>query len=275
MPKALGLVETRGLVAAIEAADAMIKAANVTIIGRERTDPALITIKIVGDVAAVKSAVDAGAAAAGRVGEVVSIHIIPQPDSQMSIIIPEISDSYNPEHSPPPKEEKKKPSEKNRAAEPQKKRDEESAPQSITQLEKKIKDEVEETKLESSSPKNEIEIPTGEEIIEQIDKIKESINKKNKEDALPGEEENSPSLFPNQNSTISRLRKEAIEEDDESVDLQYDTEEYEDLAEKNLEELTVHELRRLARLYKDFPIQGREISKANKKELIDFFNSIK
>ena len=92
MPKALGLIETRGLVAAIEAADAMVKAANVKIVGKEQTSPALITIKIVGDVAAVKSAVDAGAAAAQKVGELVSIHVIPQPDAQMLFLFPELRD---------------------------------------------------------------------------------------------------------------------------------------------------------------------------------------
>src|SRR5664279_3847971 len=96
MPKALGLIETRGLVAAIEAADAMVKAANVKIVGKEQTNPALITIKIVGDVAAVKSAVDAGAAAAQKVGEVVSVHVIPQPDEQMLILFPEIADEDTP-----------------------------------------------------------------------------------------------------------------------------------------------------------------------------------
>jgi len=90
MSTALGLVETRGLVAAIEAADAMVKAANVKLIGKEVTKAALITIKVTGDVAAVKSAVDAGAAAANRVGEVVSTHVIPQPDEQIVAIIPEI-----------------------------------------------------------------------------------------------------------------------------------------------------------------------------------------
>src|SRR5664279_3140876 len=96
MPKALGLIETRGLVAAIEAADAMVKAANVKIVGKEQTNPALITIKIVGDVAAVKSAVDAGAAAAQKVGEVVSVHVIPQPDSQMISLFPELWDDDSP-----------------------------------------------------------------------------------------------------------------------------------------------------------------------------------
>ena len=79
MNYALGLVETRGLVGAIEAADAMVKTANVTLLGKEGTDPALITIKIVGETAAVRAAVDAGAAAAQKVGELVSKHVIPRP----------------------------------------------------------------------------------------------------------------------------------------------------------------------------------------------------
>ena len=91
MSTALGLVETRGLVAAIEAADAMVKASNVKLIGKEVTSAALVTIKVTGDVAAVKSAVDAGAAAASRVGELFSTHVIPQPDKQIVVIIPEIS----------------------------------------------------------------------------------------------------------------------------------------------------------------------------------------
>jgi len=80
--RALGLLETRGLVAALEAADAMLKAANVICVGKEVTDAAMVTIKIVGEVGAVKAAVDAGSAAARRVGEVVSTHIIPRPDEQ-------------------------------------------------------------------------------------------------------------------------------------------------------------------------------------------------
>lgn len=76
---ALGLIETKGLVGAIEAADAMVKAANVRLIGKERVDAALITVKVVGETAAVRSAVDAGAAAAKRVGELISSHVIPRP----------------------------------------------------------------------------------------------------------------------------------------------------------------------------------------------------
>ena len=84
---ALGLIETRELVGAIEAADAATKAADVRLIGRERADAGLVTVKIKGDVAAVRAAVDAGAAAAQRVGELVSAHVIPRPDDELEILI--------------------------------------------------------------------------------------------------------------------------------------------------------------------------------------------
>lgn len=80
---ALGLVETQGLIAGIEACDAMLKAANVRLVGMEQTVPALITIKVVGETAAVQAAVDAGAAAAERVGKIVSKHIIPRPSDDV------------------------------------------------------------------------------------------------------------------------------------------------------------------------------------------------
>jgi microcompartment protein CcmL/EutN len=84
--RALGLVETRGLVAALEAADAMLKAANVICVGKEVTDAAMVTIKVVGEVGAVKAAVEAGSAAARRVGELVSTHIIPRLDEQSELV---------------------------------------------------------------------------------------------------------------------------------------------------------------------------------------------
>jgi len=84
---ALGLVETRGLIAAIEAADAMMKSSEVQLVGKDRADAGLITIKVVGDVAAVRSAVDAGSAAATRVGQLVSAHVIPRPADELEIII--------------------------------------------------------------------------------------------------------------------------------------------------------------------------------------------
>ena len=85
---ALGMIETRGLVGAIEAADAMVKAANVTLIGREQVGSGLVTVMVRGDVGAVKAATDAGASAAERVGELVSIHVIPRPHSDVESILP-------------------------------------------------------------------------------------------------------------------------------------------------------------------------------------------
>jgi len=85
---ALGMVETHGLVAAIEAADAMVKAANVLLIGSEYVGGGYVTVMVRGDVGAVKAATDAGAAAAKRVGEVVSVHVIPRPHVDVEMILP-------------------------------------------------------------------------------------------------------------------------------------------------------------------------------------------
>jgi microcompartment protein CcmL/EutN len=85
---ALGMVETRGLVGANEAADAMVKAANVSLVGYEKIGSGLVTVMVRGDVGAVKAATDAGAAAAKAVGEVVSIHVIPRPHMDTEKIIP-------------------------------------------------------------------------------------------------------------------------------------------------------------------------------------------
>ncbi len=81
---AIGMIETKGYVAALAAADAMVKAANVTIVSREQVGDGLVAITIVGDVGAVKAATDAGSEAAGQVGELVSVHVIPRPHSELS-----------------------------------------------------------------------------------------------------------------------------------------------------------------------------------------------
>ena len=88
MTDAVGMIETRGLVGAVEAADAMVKAANVTLIGREQVGSGLVTVMVRGDVGAVKAATDAGAAAASRVGELVSVHVIPRPHEEVEMILP-------------------------------------------------------------------------------------------------------------------------------------------------------------------------------------------
>ena len=86
--EALGMVETRGLVAAIEAADAMTKAANVTLVGTEKIGSGLVTVMVRGDVGAVKSAVESGAASASRLGELVATHVIPRPNTDVEKILP-------------------------------------------------------------------------------------------------------------------------------------------------------------------------------------------
>ena len=86
--EALGLVETRGLVGSIEAADAMVKAANVQLIGYEKIGGGYVTVMVRGDVGAVKAATDAGAEAAARVGEVVSVHVIPRPHADVESVLP-------------------------------------------------------------------------------------------------------------------------------------------------------------------------------------------
>ncbi|MFR5047243.1 MAG: BMC domain-containing protein [Faecalispora sporosphaeroides] len=86
--EALGMIETKGLVGAIEAADVMVKAANVVLIGYEKIGSGLVTVMVRGDVGAVKASVDAGVAAADAVGEVVSRHVIPRPHSDTEKILP-------------------------------------------------------------------------------------------------------------------------------------------------------------------------------------------
>ena len=86
--EALGMVETKGLVGAIEAADAMCKAANVTLVGTEKIGSGLVTVMVRGDVGAVKAAVEAGTSAASKLGELVATHVIPRPHSDVEKILP-------------------------------------------------------------------------------------------------------------------------------------------------------------------------------------------
>lgn len=220
--KALGMVETKGLIASIEAADAMVKAANVTLVGKERAQAGLITIMVIGETAAVKSAVDAGAVAAQRVGELVSTHVIPRPDDQLnSIFSGGDSDKIG-------SKEKPKPSRK-----------------TVTvKKEKTVNKKISTEPAKKTSPDIEIE--------EEIE-IKET------------------------GSTIDRLRKEALGKDDTKQEKQKSKKTKSDVESTvpmdELEVLNVHQLRRLARSTEGFPIQGREISRANRGLLLDYFKS--
>ncbi len=242
MPKALGLIETRGLIGAIEAADAMVKAANVSLAGQERISAGLVTVKVVGEVAAVKAAVDAGAAAAQRVGELISLHVIPRPDEQLASLFPEISEE-------PP--------------------------------------DIKEVDFEMSKPETvEINKPDNIELKETEKPVTENLaaeketktitRKKQKISPSPSE-----SLFESANDTITRLRQEALgpqklqEENQKEKETKPKSEEHEE--ELNLtmiEKLNVHQLRHLARSRENFPIKGREISRANREILLDYFKEI-
>jgi ethanolamine utilization protein EutM len=96
MQQALGVIETKGLVGAIEAADAMVKAARVKFLGREKVKGGLVSVMVAGDVGAVKAAVDAGAAACQRVGKLVSAHVIPRPHDDIDLIIPRSGEPEKP-----------------------------------------------------------------------------------------------------------------------------------------------------------------------------------
>ena len=86
--QALGMIETRGLVASVEAADAMVKAAEVTLIGTEKIGSGLVSVMVRGDVGAVKAAVEAGSTCAGRLGELIAVHVIPSPHADVEKILP-------------------------------------------------------------------------------------------------------------------------------------------------------------------------------------------
>jgi ethanolamine utilization protein EutM len=93
---ALGMIETNGFIGAVEAADAMVKTANVVLVGKEYIGAGYVTVMVRGDVGAVKAATDAGAAAARRVGELVSVHVIPRPHAEVEKILPKVKDAKAP-----------------------------------------------------------------------------------------------------------------------------------------------------------------------------------
>jgi ethanolamine utilization protein EutM len=334
MTLALGLIETKGLIGAIEAADAMVKAANVEIIGREKITAALITIKIAGEVAAVKAAVDAGAAAAQRVGELVSTHVIPKPDDEISTILPEM-EKYM-ESSVPAGGKKRKTKEKKETLKEERTFSlfdqgdfdepelflnadsdafEEGAPETdetwdfsgdeeaaeeltdITEAEQPVisgeeeisieEEMTEETEISPIEAEETAETVEAEALVEsEQDEITatmeipgphdEVIQTAAKEEIIE-EKENIKELSeeePEKISTIEKLRREALTESETAPE----DEKNEAAAGAHnlgeLEKMNVHELRKYARSSPDFPIQGREISKANRQALLDYFRKL-
>lgn len=231
---ALGLIETKGLIGAIEAADAMVKAANVKLVSKEKITAALVTIKVVGEVAAVKSAVDAGAAAAQRVGQLVSAHVIPRPDDEIESLISDLPISENGEAEKPAEPKIRKLKESPKAAETS------TSDTLFTSVEKK----------ETSSAKKKVEEKA---LISRIEELKSEALKEETEATEVQEIE----------AEVGHVQDEIIT-DGKTVP-----------PVEELLELNVHKLRHLARAFESFPIKGRQISRANRDELIEHFNSIR
>lgn len=232
MQFALGLIETKGLIGAIEAADAMLKAANVKLVSKEKITAALVTVKIIGETAAVKSAVDAGAAAAQRVGQLVAAHVIPRPDDQIEDLIyyPSLTTGIQREE--------------------------------IVKKEKPVKEktivrEVADEKAEEES----LFDGTEKEVAETIPLKRRGRPRKEK----------SESQAP---SRLDSLRKEALKEIGK-IEGEKQLTSGEIPSNEQLSELNVHELRHLARSFDNFPIKGRQISRANREELIEHFEKIR
>ncbi|KAF0151480.1 MAG: microcompartments protein [Ignavibacteria bacterium] len=225
---ALGLIETKGLIGAIEAADAMVKAANVKLVSKEKITAALVTIKIVGEVAAVKSAVDAGAAAAQRVGQLVTAHVIPRPDDEIEFLISDFTVETKSEVEKSAVPKVRKPKETQKIVEPI------VGDSLFTEVEQK----------ETLLPQKKTEV---KHVISRIEELRsEALNEEilEEEDAEQVEEE-----IISDGKTVPPLGE--------------------------LLELNVHKLRHLARAFENFPIKGRQISRSNRDELIEHFNSIR
>jgi len=240
MQLALGLIETRGLIGAIEAADAAVKASHVTLVGKEKSTAALVTIKIVGEVAAVRSAVDAGAAAAQRVGELLSTHVIPRPADEIEALIYKndlvIAGSAG-----------------GKRGGTRKRKHKEELPSLFDKAESQTDTKEEETVEEKSETIEVTEDGFSEEFRDtEIDVIpKEFVHEDESTDSESGDEEES-------------LKE--LDSDKKKGSFNFKMEE--------LEILNVHQLRRKARAIEEFPIKGRDISKANRGQLLDYFKSL-
>ncbi len=256
MQLALGLVETKGLIGSIEAADAMLKAANVKLIGKEIVTGGMVAIKIVGDVAAVKSSVDAGAAAAQRVGQLVSIHVIPRPDDQLESILYSNSKSSGKRKKNKRKAVEKEQSEDLFSAVEEKQVEPDLEDEEPTATDVKVAEEPESVEYNLAVETPEVAAETEE------DSMSEDL----------GDEEKEPETVTEQteNSTIEPKSEKVV---DDEIDHNDENKTIPPLQE--LEEMNVHQLRHLARQFSDFPIKGREISRANRQALIDLFEELR
>lgn len=298
MELALGLLETKGLIAAIEAADAMAKAADIKIICKEKSTATLVTIKIVGDTAAVRSALDAGALAAGKVGQLVSVHLIPHPDDQIDLLV-ENNDRII---AMPLTEDKKKNLNDQTLSQPQKEKSTESEtskkavskPRPAIEEQEGLFSSLFDNDIEEKNP-IEIENLTSDKItiepdiqpddlvedeiilnldenenVEVVEDLSEIIIQEQEEEPIVIEPENTEE--PMDTEGVEETSETEPESTEESATITYT--QGEKFSYEDLEQLSVSELRHTARSFNNFPIKGREISKANKQQLLDFFRQI-
>ena len=240
--QALGMIETHGLIGSIEAADAMVKAANVTLTGKEQIGAGLVTVMVRGDVGAVKAAVDAGAAAAQRVGELISVHVIPRPHSEVETILPQ-----PPEDGP---EEQDLPE-----------------PTTPTEIEPLPESECacEAPEEETSAEESEESAPEETEEQEELPEMQESVEP---------EEEMLQDAQIALSDEVSKLENAVAEDGFNKMRIDAL------MAEQSLEEtmktlsaLKVGELRTLARDYKDAGLTSRSLKRIPKGELLEAFRS--
>jgi len=313
MALVLGFIETKGLITAVEAADAMLKNAEVEITGRETIPGGIVILKITGELASVKNALETGAEAARRVGQVISVNVIAKPVGGLNEILPEINEK----------------SRKNRVKIskklPKKEKVKEETFSLFDQLEEEeIQEEnITDTKTEDTPKKEddlfainnepekvevpeEIEedpkeisvVPEPEPVIEQIVEPEKPVeelpiidNDKEKElqaaESIPEVtviEKEEPSVSVNVEKEIDTELSVTDEQPEqavvqqivsEGIEIKEQTGEVSDNEEKtDIEKMNVHELRKLARSIPGFPIQGRQISKANRTVLLDFLQKL-
>lgn len=273
MNQALGLLETKGLIGAIEAADAMAKAADITIVSKEKSTAALVTIKITGDTSAVRAALDAGAVAAESIGQLISVHLIPSPDDQIEYLITNTEKI---------------------AVKPGEDNFEEKVEEPVVETveeEPKVEETAEEESSEIAAEEEQETVTAPEEIVEEVVEEPEpevvseadfvADDKNLFENFAEKEEEAEPEAETPSEAVIDVPIEEkeefpeeenlfGIEEEEETVII--DGANIPPMEE--LENLSVPELRKLARSVENFPIKGREISKANKQILLSYFKML-
>jgi ethanolamine utilization protein EutM len=236
MQLAIGFIETDSLFGAVEASNAMAKVSDIVLIGKEVFTSGSVTVKIIGEKNAVNSAIEAGTQAVQKLNKNVSSHIIVNPDEQLLTILPEIKDLFFLLKKAP-----NEPVKKSEIAEPAKK---ETADISL-EVPVEKKPAIARIKKSSKLPKEQKE-----------DRIKEPV-------------------LNFKNDTIRRLRAEALGLNKKEKKVKEKKVKVKKQSESDLESLNVHQLRKLARSTKNFPIQGREISKASRGVLLNYLKNLK